>query len=211
MNVCDYCGKCIENEKKQSFLLAHPSDKDYFTYRLTSNSLIAVHLLSANMKDVKMPDSPSAMLAELINEENILVDLGNEDRTSVVKALVENMVATDLVSKANTSDVSRLLGEREELGSTAIGGGVAIPHARIGFSDEPLMAFALLENGGGFNSLDGAPVKFVFMVLTPKDDEEVHRNVLRAITYFVKQPIHLKALSGCKSPAEVKSVFLDYA
>ncbi len=158
-----------------------------------------------------MPDSPSSILAELIHEENILVDLPAEDHASVVKSLVANMVSTDLVAKANTSTVSRLLNERESLGSTAIGGGVAIPHARIGFSDEPLMAFALLHDGEGFNALDGAPVKFVFMVLTPKDDDEAHREVLRAITYFVKQPIHLKALAGCKTAADVKSVFVDYA
>ncbi len=158
-----------------------------------------------------MPDSPSSILAELIHEENILVDLPAEDHAAVVKALVANMVSTDLVAKANTSTVSRLLNERESLGSTAIGGGVAIPHARIGFSDEPLMAFALLRDGEGFNALDGAPVKFVFMVLTPKDDDEAHREVLRAITYFVKQPIHLKALAGCKTAADVKSVFVDYA
>ncbi len=158
-----------------------------------------------------MPDSPSKILAELINEENILVDLPSEEHSAVVKALVANMVTTDLVAKANTSTVSRLLNEREALGSTAIGGGVAIPHARIGFSDEPLMAFALLKDGVGFNSLDGGSVHFVFMVLTPKDDDDSHRGVLRAITYFVKQPIHLKALAGCKTPADVKSVFLDYA
>jgi mannitol/fructose-specific phosphotransferase system IIA component (Ntr-type) len=163
------------------------------------------------MKDAKMPDSPSSILAELINEENILVALPSEEHSAVIKALVQNMVSTDLVAKNNTSTVSRLLNEREALGSTALGGGVAIPHARIGFSEEPLMAFALLKDGVGFNALDGAPVHFVFMVLTPKDDEEIHRNVLRAITYFVKQPIHLKALAGCKTPGDVKSVFVDYA
>lgn len=158
-----------------------------------------------------MPDSPSKMLAELIHEENILVDLPSEEHGAVIKALVQNMVSTELVAKTHTSTVSRLLNEREAVGSTAIGGGVAIPHARIGFSDEPLMAFALLRDGEGFNSLDGAPVHFVFMVLTPKDSDESHRAVLRAITAFVKQPIHLKALSGCKTPADVKSVFVDYA
>ncbi len=158
-----------------------------------------------------MPDSPSKMLAELIREENILVDLASEDHAAVVKSLVQNMVATGLVAKNHTSTVSRLLNEREALGSTAIGGGVAIPHARIGFSDEPLLAFALLKHGAGFNSLDGAAVNFVFLVLTPKENDDIHRTVLRAITYFVKQPIHLKALSGCRTPADVKSVFLDYA
>ena len=158
-----------------------------------------------------MPDSPSKMLAELIHEENILVDLPSEDHSVVIKSLVQNMASTGLVAKANTSTVSRLLNEREALGSTAIGGGVAIPHARIGFSDEPLLAFALLKDGAGFNSLDGGSVHFVFMVLTPKDNDDAHRTMLRAITHFVKQPIHLKALSGCKTPADVKSVFQDYA
>lgn len=158
-----------------------------------------------------MPDSPSQLLAELIHEENILVDLPSEDHATVVKTLVQNMVSTGLVAKTNISTVSRLLNEREALGTTAIGDGVAIPHARIGFSDEPLMAFALLKSGDGFNALDGGPVQFVFMVLTPKDDDDAHREVLKAITRFVKQPIHRKALSGCKSPADVKSVFVDYA
>ena len=158
-----------------------------------------------------MPDSPSEILTELIQEANILVNLPSEDHASVVKALVQNMVATDLVAKTHASTVTRLLNEREAVGSTAIGGGVAIPHARIGFSEDPLVAFALLRDGAGFNSLDGAPVHFVFMVLTPKEDEQVHRDVLRAITYFAKKPVHLKALAGCKTAADVKSVFDDYA
>jgi mannitol/fructose-specific phosphotransferase system IIA component (Ntr-type) len=158
-----------------------------------------------------MPDSPSEILADLIHEANILVDLPTEDHGSVIKALVQNMVSTDLVAKTHTSTVARLLNERELKGSTAIGGGVAIPHARIGFSEEPLMAFALLRDGAGFNSLDGAPVHFVFMVLTPKDDDETHLGVLKAITHFVKKTVHLKALAGCKTAAEVKSVFEDYA
>ena len=158
-----------------------------------------------------MPDSPSKLLAELIQEENILVDLPSEEHSAVIKALVQNMVSTGLIAKNHISTVSRLLNERESKGSTAIGGGVAIPHARIGFSEEPLAAFALLKNGEGFNSLDGGSVHFVFMVLTPKEDDDAHRAMLKAITYFVKNPIHLKALSGCKTASDVKSVFLDYA
>ena len=160
-----------------------------------------------------MPDSPTHVLTELVREENIIVDLPSEDQPSVMKSLVQNLVATGLISKGHASTVSRLLNEREALGSTAIGGGVAIPHSRIGFTEDPILAFALLGNGDGFKALDGAPVHFVFLVLTPngKDDDEVHRQVLKAITAFVRVPVHLKALSGCKTPADVKSVFQDYA
>ncbi|MDR1533927.1 MAG: PTS sugar transporter subunit IIA [Planctomycetota bacterium] len=158
-----------------------------------------------------MPDSPTKLLAELVREENILVSLPSEERDSVVKALVQNMVSAGLVTKAQSSTISRLLNERESLGSTALGGGVAIPHARIGFSEKPLVAFALLKAGQGFNSLDGALVNFVFLTLTPKGDDGVHRAVLQAITGFVRNPVHRKALSGCQTPADVKSVFVDYA
>ncbi|MCL2000820.1 MAG: PTS sugar transporter subunit IIA [Planctomycetes bacterium] len=158
-----------------------------------------------------MPDSPSIILPELIREENILVDLPNEEQASVVKSMVQNLVATGFIAKNHTATVSRLLKEREALGSTAIGGGVAIPHARISFLNQPLLAFALLKNGAGFNSLDGAAVNFVFLVLTPKDNDDAHRAVLKAITFFVKKTTHLKALSGCRTPEDIKSVFLDYA
>jgi mannitol/fructose-specific phosphotransferase system IIA component (Ntr-type) len=158
-----------------------------------------------------MPDSPTKMLAELIHVDNILVNLASEERSAVIKALGQNLVSTGLVAKNQTSVVSRLINEREALGSTALGGGVAIPHARIGFSDKPLIAFALLREGQGFNSLDGASVHFVFFTLTPKGNDEVHRAVLRAITGFVKPPVHQRALSGCRTPAEVKDVFVDYA
>ncbi len=150
-------------------------------------------------------------MAEIISEDNIIVDLPAEDHASVTKALIQNLVSTGLISKGHASTVSRLINERESTGTTAIGGGVAIPHARIGFSEDPIIALALLKNGSGFNALDGAPVKFVFMVLTPKDDSETHRQVLRAITAFVKPAVHLKALSGCLTPADAKSVFVDYA
>ena len=158
-----------------------------------------------------MSGSPPGYLAGLLDEKNIMVDLRPETHSAVVKALIRNLVETDLISKGHASTVSRLVNEREALGSTAIGGGVAIPHARIGFSGEPLLAFALLARGEGFNALDGAPVHFVFLVLTPKEDDGLHRPVLKAITAFVRQPVHLKALSGCKTPADVKSVLQDYS
>ena len=158
-----------------------------------------------------MPDPVSRLLVSSLPEENLLVNLPAEDRASVVKALVQNLVATGKIQKGQAAAVTRLVNEREEKGSTAIGGGVAMPHARVSFSDAVIAAFALLAGGDGFNALDGAPVRYVFLVLTPKDNEDLHREMLRAVTGFVRKPIHLKALSGCHTPAEIKSVFQDYA
>lgn len=158
-----------------------------------------------------MPESPPNLLATLIAEENMLVELPSEERSVVVKTMIQNLVASGRISKGHAPTVAKLVNDREALGSTAIGGGVAIPHARIPFSDDPIMAFALLKDGVGFNALDGGSVNFVFMVLTPKKDDEMHRTVLKAITSFAKKHIPLKALRGCVNASDIKSVFQDYA
>ena len=124
---------------------------------------------------------------------------------------MQNLVETGRITKANASAALKLVQQRESLGSTAIGGGVALPHARVGFGDAPSVAFGLLGNGTGFKPLDGAPVRYVFLILTSKDDDALHVALLRAITKFVKDPIHLKALASCKTSEEVGAVFADYA
>jgi len=158
-----------------------------------------------------MPDPVSRLLVSSLPEENLLVNLPAEDRPSVVKALIQNLVATGKIQKGQAAAVTRLVNEREEKGSTAIGGGVAIPHTQVSFSDTVIAAFALLANGSGFNALDGAPVRYVFLILTPKDNVPLHHEMLKAVTSFVRRHIPIKALSGCRTPAEIKSVFQDYA
>ncbi len=155
-----------------------------------------------------MPDKIS--LTDYLSPANILVGTPDESRDWVVKALIKALIESGSIGKTKASSVSRLLNEREAVGSTAIGGGVALPHARVKFLREPVFAFALLRNGTGFNALDGAPVRYVFLVLTPKDDEEMHLAFLKQITLFTREQIHLKALAGCSTAKEVEAVFRDY-
>jgi mannitol/fructose-specific phosphotransferase system IIA component (Ntr-type) len=149
-------------------------------------------------------------LPALLRAENILTDLPKEDRASVVKALMGSFIESGRVTKAHSQAALAGIAEREAIGSTAIGGGVALPHARVTFATEPVAGFALLKNGTNFKPLDGAPVRYVFLILTEKDDDAEHVALLRSITKFVKDPIHLKALASCKTPEDVHGVFKDY-
>ena len=158
-----------------------------------------------------MPADGPLSLADAIAADTIVVHPEAEDRTAVIRGLVRLLVDKDRIEQNQASTVTRLVNEREAMGSTALGNGVALPHARVRFTDEVIIAFALLRAGKGFNALDGAPVRHVFLCLTPKDDDALHIRCLKAITGFVRDPIHLKALSGCKSPAEVHAVLRDYS
>lgn len=154
-------------------------------------------------------ETPS--LASVFCADTILIHPESANRADVVRQLMTVFVESGQITRPQATAATRLVNDRESVGSTAIGGGVALPHARVGYLDSVLGAFALLQDGEGFNALDGAPVRFVFLLLTPKDDDALHINTLKAITRFAGVPIHLKALAGCESATEVISVFKDYA
>jgi len=152
-------------------------------------------------------------LSALLRIENILVGLAAEDRASVVKALIENLAETGRITKAQIGAATRLINAREKDGSTALGNHLAIPHARVSFAD-PVVAFALIRDGKAhdYGSLDSQPVKFVFLLLTPKDDDDRHILLMKTIVSFINNNvIHRRALSGCQTVEEVMSVFVDYA
>ncbi len=150
-------------------------------------------------------------LVDAIPAQHILIHPESVDRSAVIRALIRQLVDTGAIGQSQASTATRLINEREAKGSTAIGNGVALPHAQIRFVDTIIAAFALLQSGTGFNALDGAPVQYVFLALIPKEHADLHVQLMKTITRFAKDPIHLKALSGCRNPEEVHGVFRDYA
>jgi len=70
--------------------------------------------------------------------------------------------------------------KREQLGSTAIGGGVAVPHCKSPYVDHPISALAIFSAGVDFDSLDGEPVRRVFLLVSPQDRPGDHMRLLEA-------------------------------
>lgn len=70
---------------------------------------------------------------------------------------------------------------RERLGSTGIGGGVAIPHCRLATCEEPIAAFVKLESPVDFDAIDGKPVDLVFTLVVPEGHESDHLRTLARI------------------------------
>jgi PTS system nitrogen regulatory IIA component len=82
--------------------------------------------------------------------------------------------------------VLKRIEEREQLGSTAFGRGVAIPHARIEGLNRPVAVFLRLESPVDFDSADGMPVDFVFGLLSPEAAGAAHLHALAAISRIMR-------------------------
>ena len=89
------------------------------------------------------------------------------------------------VSRAAVLDGFR---EREALGTTAVGGGFAIPHCRLAAVREIQLRVALCPAGVDFGAADGAPVRVFFALLAPQSGATAHLEALRAIARFLRDP-----------------------
>lgn len=119
----------------------------------------------------------------------IVPALSGTDRPTVLRTLAQTLVAgSPLVDEQALYD---RLEEREGLGSTAIGDGVAIPHCKMAGLTHVALAIGLSSRGVAFDAADGKPVRLFFAIVSPEDAPALHLQSLAAISRWVKQDEHV--------------------
>lgn len=113
---------------------------------------------------------------ELINSNRTACKLEVNSKKRALESL-STLLAETLVTPTGQQIFEKLL-EREKLGSTGVGQGVAIPHCRIQNLDHIMIAFASLEHGIDFDALDNKSVDLILAILVPETCTETHLNVL---------------------------------
>ncbi len=149
-------------------------------------------------------DSADINLSNLLKENLIELDLKGETKAEIIDELV------GIVGKAgkvrNRKALADGLMEREKLGSTAIGNGVAVPHAKIDGIKQTILAFGRSANGVDFNSLDGEKTHLFFMLISPKEDIGAHLKILAKISHLIKDRFMVGLFKKAKSKKEVLSI-----
>jgi len=102
--------------------------------------------------------------------------------------------------------VGDALMEREKLGSTGFGGGVAIPHAKIAGLAEMRGVVVLLDPPAGFDAVDDAPVDIVFALLSPIDSGADHLKTLARVSRYLRDEAHVARLRGAHSAAALHAL-----
>lgn len=143
-------------------------------------------------------------LAQFLDQEHVILDIESQERFASLEEVLER-VSTDGYLRNKVKALDELL-EREQLASTAIGGGMAIPHV---FSDEarrPLLIMARSQEGVSFESLDGKPVHLIFAALAPRKDKDLFINILYHLVRFLKVQENFDALMQADDVAGVLAV-----
>ncbi len=101
--------------------------------------------------------------------------------------------------------------DREKLGSTGLGCGVAIPHGRLKSLKEPVCAFARTREPIAFDSPDGEPVRLVFAMLVPEHATEQHLQILSELAQMFSEPAFRSALLGAGDAATVHQMITGWS
>jgi len=134
-----------------------------------------------------------------VRPELIFSDLPATDCRGVLRDLAERMAATGVVLDAGP--LYRALLEREQLGSTGIGGGVAIPHCKLEGLAEGVLAVGIARPPVDFDAPDGKPVAVFFLVLSPDHSPAEHLQTLARISRWVRADGHVTTLLGLEDSA----------
>ncbi|WP_128253397.1 PTS sugar transporter subunit IIA [Falsirhodobacter deserti] len=137
-------------------------------------------------------------LSDLIRPEGLLLDIEVADKPALLDLLAEHAARLWGVDKGKA--LSKLT-KREALGSTGVGGGIALPHAPCANLDAPALIFARLKTPIRFQAVDERKVDLVLMLLLPQDNPAQHLSVLSMAARVLRQEDVVKALRTCDADA----------
>jgi PTS system fructose-specific IIA component/PTS system nitrogen regulatory IIA component len=142
--------------------------------------------------------------------EAIRADLKAEDKRGVVEEMVGALVKAAGVKAEEQEGIVQAVMKREELGSTGIGRGVAVPHTKHASVNRLIGTVGISRDGVDFNSLDGEKVQIFFLLVSPPDRPGDHLRALENISRQLRDDTFCRFLKEAKSVEDIKQL-LDEA
>jgi PTS system nitrogen regulatory IIA component len=146
-------------------------------------------------------------MSDILEEENLIPDLKAKDKKKAIEELANAVVKTN--PSLDKDSLVRVLLDREALGSTAIGDGVAIPHGKFPGIITPIISFGRSRKGLDFESMDGQPVFLFFLLVAPEDSASVHLKALARIAKMLKDSNFRKLLIEAPNRKELYKIIIQ--
>ena len=140
-------------------------------------------------------------LSDFMHEELVLLDLLSNKKKDIIKELISPIIKEEFGTSEKILNKAVL--NREALGSTAIGNGIAIPHAKTPCVKEKVIVFGRTKKGKDFDSIDGKPVNLFFMIVSPKGETGPHLKILARISRLLRDDDFRETLMTLASESEI--------
>jgi len=141
------------------------------------------------------------IVSRYLSRDDVIVDLNVPDKQ---RALEEAALLVESHHHVNHAPVFRALWRREQSGSTGLGCGVAIPHARIAGIDEPIILLVRTKVPIRFGAPDRHRVSLLFVILVPEQATEEHLRILATVTQMFAERGFRERIAAASGPAAIR-------
>jgi mannitol/fructose-specific phosphotransferase system IIA component (Ntr-type) len=148
-------------------------------------------------------------LTEFISRKAIVVNLKSKDKRGAIQELVQAARKAHEGEKFVAADIVEAIVQREKIGSTGVGGGVGVPHAKLEGVKNVIGAFGRCSGGLDFSAVDGEPVHVIFLILAPPSKNEAYLQALQKVMVAIKRPNFVKFLRVAKTAKDVEDIFRE--
>jgi len=147
-------------------------------------------------------------ISEILIKEGIILDLKEKGKIEVIKKLGERLISLGYVT--NSDEFFGEILKRENLESTGIGMGIAIPHARSKAVKDLVIVFGRSQEGVDFSSLDGKPAHLIFLIAGPEDKKSEYLFALAKLSKLLRKDEVRIELNKAKNEEEVIAIIKKY-
>jgi fructose-specific phosphotransferase system IIA component len=140
---------------------------------------------------------------DFVSREAIIANLKADDKEGVIREMAEGLQRAGGIAPGDLEGIVKAILKREELGSTGIGRGVAVPHTKHSSVERLVGTVAVSREGVDFNSLDGEKVQLVFLLVSPPDRPGDHLRALENISRQLRNDTFCRFLKQAKNADDV--------
>lgn len=141
-------------------------------------------------------------------DQQLFSFISAENRDDALHIMVDNLSRQGVLH--HKEDFYQAILEREKVVSTGIGMGVAIPHAKLSGYESFFIAIGILSKGVDWNSLDGSPVRIIFMIGGPDDKQTEYLQILSGLTLAIKDEDRRKKMLTLNSQEAIMALFKGF-
>ena len=145
-------------------------------------------------------------ISDFLTPAHVLLDVRTSDKGRLLHQLSTRAAAE---VGLDAVEVSTQIAKREGLGSTGVGNGVALPHARLKGLKSPFGILAQLRHGIDFEAIDDQPVDVVFLLLLPGAPDEAHLNALACVARALRDPAALERIRDATQREDIFRAVVD--
>jgi len=146
-------------------------------------------------------------LSDIVDPKMVWADLTSNDKSNVIVELAQKIASQ--LPNLTADDITKVLMNREQLGSTGIEDGIAIPHAKVPNLEKLVVACGRSRQGISFDALDQKPTHLFFVLLAPEHSAAMHLKILARLSRLLKDKDFRAHIMAAKDAKDIYHIIIE--